>query len=230
MNALSDHLSSLISEISDFSKIQTSDFQLNLELFDVTAFLQSIQCIAEIKSKAKGVNLTLHIAHDTPAIIRGDMLRVRQICINLLDNAVKFTPTGGRVRFIVSKESTNDTALQHQDNQFMLCIIVSDTGIGMSVDEVANIFKSFTQADMSTTRHYGGAGLGLSICYNLTRFMNGRINVKSEKGQGTTFIVRIQVASPHEPSVTEQSSPDCLSSEQFIKDTLMHFKEKKYVQ
>jgi signal transduction histidine kinase len=219
MHALSDHLSSLISEIADFSKIKNGKVSFGHHVFDLKGCLLSIHRISEIKSKLKGVKLTLEADGALPSYVMGDMSRIRQICINILDNAIKFTPCGGHVRFKVTEDTSGvkggdtrkepECAQGENDNSNLcLCFTITDNGIGISSHELPHIFNSFTQAEMSSTRSHGGTGLGLSICHNLALLMNGTIDVESEKGKGTTFYVRIHVRRVADPM--EVNSHSCL--------------------
>jgi CheY-like chemotaxis protein/anti-sigma regulatory factor (Ser/Thr protein kinase) len=137
-----------------------------------------------LKTEEKGIALDVSVADDVPDIIESDPLRLAQICINLCSNAVKFTESGG-VSLHVSLKS-------REDNDLLLLFAVKDTGIGMTVEQQGRIFDSFTQADGSTTRKYGGTGLGLTISKSLVRMMGGEIWVESEAGKGSTFLFTIR--------------------------------------
>jgi signal transduction histidine kinase len=127
--------------------------------------------------------MTTEIAPDVPDTLTGDPLRLKQILFNLLGNAIKFTDDGG-LRIGVSISERHDDIVQ-------LKIGVTDSGIGISPDVLENIFEPFVQADGSTTRKYGGSGLGLSICTRLTELMGGRIWAESTEGMGSTFYIQI---------------------------------------
>src|SRR5262249_5457787 len=144
---------------------------------------------------AKGVDLVCVIDPTLPERLRGDPVRLRQVVTNLLGNAVKFTEHGEiGIRLTVASRSRTACALR---------IAVTDTGIGIPADRRAAIFESFTQADMSTTRRFGGTGLGLTITRHLVELMGGRIGVESGVGEGSTFWVELSLeiaAAPAEPT------------------------------
>jgi signal transduction histidine kinase len=129
--------------------------------------------------RQKGLYLNCHICDDVPNALLGDPLRLRQVLLNLLDNAVKFTSTGG-ITLSISQEGDVGT-------KTILHFAVKDSGIGIPADKQRTIFEAFSQADTSSTRRYGGTGLGLTISYQLALMMEGRLWVDSEPGQGSTF-------------------------------------------
>ena len=149
--------------------------------FDLRHTLDDVLYSVAPRAHEKGLELACHVSADVPAALGGDPTRVRQIILNLVGNAIKFTETG-EVVVRVEREAS-------QDARVMLHFVVSDTGIGIPVDKHAAIFESFTQADASTTRRFGGTGLGLTICARLTTLMGGRIWVESEPGRGSQFHV-----------------------------------------
>ncbi|WP_437206439.1 response regulator [Planctomicrobium sp. SH664] len=174
-----ESLMGIINDILDFSKIESGRFELDDYPIEVREWLgDSIKPLA-IRAHAKQLELACHIAPDIPRFIRGDGLRLRQIVVNLLGNAIKFTPAG---------EVLLDVRLQSiEDSRLVLHFRVSDTGIGISPDQQERVFEAFEQADMSTTRNYGGTGLGLAISSRLVKLMGGQIWVESELGAGSTF-------------------------------------------
>ncbi len=139
-----------------------------------------------LSAHEKGLELTYHIASEVPASVAGDPAQVRQLLINLVGNAIKFTGAGD-----VSVKLTVDSTA---GDELMLHYEVIDTGIGIPKDKQGMIFDSFVQADGSNTRQYGGTGLGLAICSKLVQLMNGQIWVESEPGLGSTFHFTVRVA------------------------------------
>ncbi|HEY0845128.1 MAG TPA: EAL domain-containing protein [Noviherbaspirillum sp.] len=167
----------LINDILDFSKMEAGKLELDEIDFDLRTLIEEVIELLAKQAQQKGLGIGYLIAPDVPERIHGDSLRLRQVLLNLIGNAVKFTERGE----IAVRVSCEDGA------EFGLRFDVSDTGIGMSEDAVKHIFESFAQADRSTTRKYGGTGLGLSICKQLVALMKGDIGVVSEPGKGSTF-------------------------------------------
>jgi PAS domain S-box-containing protein len=181
----SENLLALINDILDFSKIEAGELKIESRPFDlhdtVTSCMKTIKVLLE--DKDKGLELRCTIASDVPQAVTGDALRLRQILLNLLSNAVKFTEKGS-VDLSVDRLKTDDDSLRLQFN-------VRDTGIGIAFDKQEHIFCKFAQEDSSTTRKYGGSGLGLTICWKLCELMGGIINVVSSPDEGSTFIVTL---------------------------------------
>ncbi len=168
----------VINDVLDFSKIEAGQMELSVEDFDLHLSVEETVGFLAEQTQAKGIELLCHITPDVPRTARGDVMRLRQILINLLGNAVKFT-TDGEIVVRVSLLSGQEGSLCRFE--------VSDTGIGIPVHAREKIFDSFSQADASTTRKFGGTGLGLSIARQLVRMMGGEIGVDSEVGVGSTF-------------------------------------------
>jgi len=176
----SESLMVVINDILDFSKIEAGKFELEVCPFDLRKTAIDAIRTLEARAKQKGLMLNSYLADDLPKMLLGDAARLRQVLLNLLGNAVKFTDQGS-VKLTVS--------ISHQDaSQVLLHFMVSDTGIGIAADKLEHIFEAFSQADNSVTRQYGGTGLGLAICSKLVDMMQGEIRVKSELGQGSQFI------------------------------------------
>jgi len=174
-----DALLHIINDILDFSKIEAKKLDLEKLNFELREDLSDCMEILSFRAQAKGLELACHIQNDVPDYLIGDPGRLRQIIVNLVGNAIKFTEVG-EVVVRVSTESRDD---DHVGLQFS----VSDTGIGIPAEKQASIFESFEQADTSTTREYGGTGLGLAISRQLVELMDGEIGIDSEAGKGTTF-------------------------------------------
>ncbi|WP_222538722.1 response regulator [Pedobacter polysacchareus] len=175
-----ESLINVINDILDFSKIESGNMELVSEDFNLRKCIEDVLDIFAIKSAELQLDLIYHIDEEVPSQIVGDQLRLRQVLINLVGNAMKFTEQG-EVFVTVSMGSIL------QNGQFELKFVVRDTGIGIAADKLGNLFNSFTQVDSSTTRKYGGTGLGLAISEKLVKLMGGEINVESELDQGSTF-------------------------------------------
>ncbi len=177
----------IIDDILDFSKIESGKLALDNTLFSPEKNLEDVSLLLDRMALEKNVELSLHIDSALPERIIGDELRLRQILINLVNNAIKFSANAqpyGKVRISIKPQTqTHDT--------LTIAFIISDNGIGMSEKTLAQLFTPFMQADASTTRHYGGTGLGLTITRHLVELMGGEIEVRSREGSGTTFTVRI---------------------------------------
>jgi len=179
----SKHLLLLINDVLDMSKIESSKMALQNEPFDIFEIINGFVSTVYARTKEKGIVFSETMegfGEDTVFI--GDSLRLNQILLNLSSNAVKFTAPGGKICLKVSLHRNGDTT-------DVLRFILSDTGIGMTKDAVERIFKPFEQADASIAKRFGGTGLGMSITRNLVTLMGGQIQVESEPGVGTTFIV-----------------------------------------
>jgi len=180
-----DALLELINDILDFSKIEAGKLELDPVPFDLRDSLGDTLKTLAIRAHQKGLELAAHIAPDVPDMVVADSVRIRQVLINLVGNAIKFTEHG-EVVVRVAKKSESDDLLYLQFS-------VTDTGIGIPADKQVKIFEAFSQADGSTTRKYGGTGLGLSISTQIVRLMSGSIWVESSEGKGSTFHFTAQV-------------------------------------
>ena len=169
----------ILNDILDFSKIEAGKLNIESIEFPLTSTLTETLTPIRARAEKKGLTLLCQLAPDLPAIVRGDPGRIRQILTNLCDNAIKFT-TQGSVTIEVHCLPVNDEEIDIHWR-------VRDTGIGIPIDKQQGIFEAFTQADTSTTRQFGGTGLGLTICARLVELMGGHIDVDSEPGRGSTF-------------------------------------------
>ena len=169
----------LLDDILDFSKIEAGKLELEIVSFSLAEVLERTSSIIGVKSNEKGLKFLLHVPAFIPNYLRGDPLRLEQVFLNLTSNAVKFTSKGEvSVTVELVAESEQDAVLR---------FIVSDTGIGMSPEQIDQLFQPFHQADLSITRKYGGTGLGLAICKRLIEMMGSEIQVQSTLGQGSIF-------------------------------------------
>lgn len=175
-------LLTIINDILDFSKIEAGQMELDNAPFHLRDSIEDITTLLSTKVVETGIDLLLRVQPDLPTTFLGDVGRIRQILTNIVGNAVKFTHTG-HVLIDVSGEVENETA--------NLLIKVVDTGIGIPAEKLNHVFDKFSQADGSTTRQYGGTGLGLPISQNLTELMGGDISVNSALGEGSTFTISI---------------------------------------
>jgi two-component system sensor histidine kinase/response regulator len=176
-----DSLLSVINDILDFSKIEAGKLRLEAVPFNLADCLRQVEKLMGPRAAAKGVQLLTDISAGVPRQLIGDPGRVRQVALNLVGNAIKFTDAG-RITFqVVAAREDSPTS------RCTLRFSVTDTGIGIPADKLTAIFEAFTQADGSTTRRYGGTGLGLSISRRLVEMMGGRIWAMSEPGKGSTF-------------------------------------------
>jgi signal transduction histidine kinase/DNA-binding response OmpR family regulator len=174
-----DSLLAVINDILDFSKIEAGKLDLDVIDFDLLSMVDETTRAQAVRAHQKGLELIYHMEPDVPSHVRGDPARVRQVLVNLLSNAVKFTEKG-EVVVQVRRVPAEGPLLQLQFG-------VSDTGIGIPPEKHTSIFESFTQADNSTTRKFGGTGLGLTIASQLVHLMGGRIWVDSQAGEGSSF-------------------------------------------
>ena len=182
-----DALLTIINDILDFSKIEAGRLELDLQPFDLRRCIEDAVDLVAASAQSRGLDLTYHLDPGVPYVLVSDITRLRQILVNLLNNAVKFT-AAGEVAVNVALAAPIDAG--HLTIQFS----VEDTGIGIPADRIDRLFQPFTQVDASTTRRYGGTGLGLAICRRLTELLGGRIWVESESGKGTRFLFTIQAA------------------------------------
>ncbi|MBN1905740.1 MAG: response regulator [Deltaproteobacteria bacterium] len=172
-------LLSLIDDILDFSKIEAGMLEIEIIDFDLRALMEDTVEMISLKAQEKGLELTSFISPEVPLFLKGDPGRLRQILVNLMGNAVKFTHQG--------EVSVQVTIADKRDNRASLNFSISDTGIGIPRSRIGILFSAFTQIDGSTTRKYGGTGLGLAISKQLVELMGGKIGVESEEGLGSTF-------------------------------------------
>lgn len=179
-----DSLMTVINDVLDFSKIEAGKIELVYQPMRLQNLVDDVLAMLSIRIKEKGLSTRIEIDADIPDVLVGDLSRLRQILLNLMGNAVKFTHSG-HVRLSVRRFPKG--ALAEPGKAFNLRFEVEDTGIGIPADQLEAIFHPFTQADAFTTRRYGGTGLGLTISQKLVHLMDGVMGVRSELGQGSTF-------------------------------------------
>ena len=191
IRAGSDTLLTSINDILDFSKIEAGRLELETQSFNLEGCVEDALDILAPQASAKNLELYYAPAENLPDWVRGDPTRLRQVLVNLLSNAVKFTDQG---EVIVRSEVESE-----QDEEIKLHFSVADTGIGIPVRQLDRVFETFTQADASIARRYGGTGLGLTISSRLVHIMGGRIWAESQEGKGSTFHFIIQVEKASQP-------------------------------
>ncbi len=205
INSAGKHLLALISDILDLSKIEAGRMDLYLETFDIASMVQEVVTTIQPLIEKNNNVLQVHCA-DELGLMYADLTKVRQIVFNLLSNASKFTEKG-TITLTVEKETTNSRGAEEQGGRGetitpaplpprtpAIIFRVSDTGIGMTPEQIDNLFQEFTQADASTTRKYGGTGLGLAISRRFCQMMDGEIRASSELGKGSTFTVCLPIS------------------------------------
>jgi CheY-like chemotaxis protein/anti-sigma regulatory factor (Ser/Thr protein kinase) len=193
----------ILNDVLDFSKIEAGRMELAPQPFLLREVLESLANVMTQPADARGISLAIGADDDVPAVLVGDAMRLQQILINLVGNAVKFTERGG-----VSVRVARDA------DRARLRFVVRDTGIGMDLEQQSRLFSAFNQADASTTRRFGGTGLGLTICRRLAELMGGDISVRSTPGAGSEFVVMLpfgfaeeEAPAEHPPLQTAAASP-----------------------
>lgn len=179
-----EHLLSLINDILDMSRIESGRMVLKNEEFSFSKLIEYINTMFSSQCSEKGLDYHCHINGHVDDFYIGDNMKLRQVLINILGNAVKFTPAGGNI-------SLNIERTAQFDGRSTIRFVIKDSGIGMSREFLPHIFDTFTQEDSSSSNKYGSSGLGLAITKSIVEMMNGNINVESEKGKGSTFIVTV---------------------------------------
>ncbi|MFA6628218.1 MAG: PAS domain S-box protein [Sulfuricurvum sp.] len=207
----------IINDILDYSKIEANKLELELKHVNLEDILSQLRILFNQSAVAKGVELYFYLHNDVPSIIIGDELRLDQVLSNLLSNTLKFTHEGTVTLDISLKEKRQKNALI----EFSL----KDTGIGLSAEEKGKIFKPFSQADTSTTRKYGGTGLGLVISQKLLQAMGGELQIDSTKGEGSTFRFELEVEvvswEPEHPLIRQQAYRTLIVDDQEISQIIL---------
>lgn len=193
----SDYLLSLINDILDMSRIESGKIELYEQTFDLRDFADRLRIMFAQKAEETGLDFSVRTQICAPCV-RGDKLRISQVAVNIVSNALKFTPKGGSVQVEIRQKELGERRCSLQ-------ILVSDTGIGMTKEFQERIFEPFEQANSSTSHQFGGTGLGLAISHNLIKLMGGEILIDSEVGRGTTFTIclELDIAQEQEEQHTE---------------------------
>ncbi|MGS5087413.1 ATP-binding protein [Hydrogenophaga sp. A37] len=194
----SEQLLSVVDDILDFSKIESGKLALEHRPLDLRGAIANVCDIVRVRSQEKGLSIKVHIAPDVPPAMTGDITRLRQVLLNLLANAIKFTDRG---------EVTLRVWVEKKGDPMVLGFSVSDTGVGISANRLGDLFQPFSQGDTSTARVYGGTGLGLMICRHLVELMGGEIMVSSQVGVGSTFRFTIRAAAAQARDVEPLKAP-----------------------
>lgn len=191
INSSANVLLGIINDILDFSRIEAGGIELEKAPFRIESVLETVASVSALRAEEKGLELTYNVASDVPSQLYGDSLRLGQVLTNLVSNAIKFTESGDVEVSIRRIGPANGEHCQ-------LAFSVRDTGIGLSPEQIAGLFRPFAQAQSDTARIYGGTGLGLAISHRLITLMNGRITVTSTPGQGSTFSFTADFSTPPE--------------------------------
>lgn len=205
----------IINDILDLAKIEAGKLTIAAAPFDLSAAIQDVAKLFAPKAREKGLDLWVHYSPDAPRWVIGDAARIRQVVMNLLGNALKFTDKGS-VGVQVTKEAASLAGEFGRASSSggaappvaHIRITVSDTGVGIAAEKLGHIFEKFSQADETTTRRYGGTGLGLAICRQLVELMGGQIGVNSRVGEGSTFWVVLPLPLAQAPSAAQLQGSD----------------------
>jgi signal transduction histidine kinase/CheY-like chemotaxis protein/HPt (histidine-containing phosphotransfer) domain-containing protein len=215
MRVSSDQLLSVINDILDFSKIESGKLDLESEPLSIQSTVEEACDMGGPRAREKGLELLVDMADDVPAWVRGDVTRLRQILLNFLGNAIKFTDKGQILITAHLRENFNAARVIDGRAQpgALVEFRVKDSGIGIPQERQSALFQSFTQVDASTTRKYGGTGLGLAICKRLAEMMGGQVGLESEAGQGSTFWFTARMNFSDAPDQSETSILELASLE-----------------
>ncbi|TVQ08892.1 MAG: response regulator [Leptolyngbya sp. DLM2.Bin27] len=198
----SDALLTIINDILDFSKIESGKLDLETQPFNLRTCLEEALDLVAAKAAEKGLELAYLLPADVPLHLMGDVSRLRQVVVNLVNNAIKFTPAGEVIITIAALPMALGSAPEVE-----IQVAVRDTGIGIPADRLDRLFKPFSQVDTSTTRHYGGTGLGLAISKRLCELMGGNLWVESTEGQGSTFFFTLRAQVNPQPPLPATINP-----------------------
>jgi signal transduction histidine kinase/ActR/RegA family two-component response regulator len=187
-------LMTILNDILDLSKIEAGKLELEVAPFDIRKLASQIRLVWSETARLKGLDLVLEVDPATPEWLSGDAARVRQVLMNLVSNALKFTEVG-------------QIAVRVGPRDGRILLTVTDTGLGMSEEQIGRLFTPFAQGDRSTARRFGGTGLGLAICRQLAEMMDGEVSVESAPGEGSTFAVRLALAAAEAPRAEAEEGP-----------------------
>ena len=206
-----DNLLTIINDILDFSKIESGRFSLDIQPFNLRNCIEESFDLLSTYALSKGIELAYSMTADVPDYILGDMTRLRQILVNLLNNAIKFTHSGNVSLRVSRQQGTSikrfNPAINSLDSTFQLLFAVKDTGIGIPKERYDRLFQPFSQVDSSTTRQYGGTGLGLAISRHLAQIMGGDIFCESKLGVGSTFSFTIATSVTNNSALPQRWEP-----------------------
>ena len=212
-------LLALLNDILDFSKIEAGKLELESVRFNLRETIEKACELLAFEAQSKGLEIICNLPSHLPEFVKGDSTRLRQVLINLVTNAVKFTEKGKVVIKVLVLDQTNEKVHLQFD--------ISDTGIGISEKNLKRLFRSFSQADSSTTRKFGGTGLGLNISKQLIELMNGNISVTSSEGRGSVFSFQVELKDPEQSSPATGTSQDSLvvviASDPDLRETLTNY-------
>jgi signal transduction histidine kinase/DNA-binding response OmpR family regulator/HPt (histidine-containing phosphotransfer) domain-containing protein len=215
MRVSSDQLLSVINDVLDYSKIESGKLDMESEPLSIQATVEEACDIGAPRAREKGLEVLVDVGEEVPGWVRGDVTRLRQVLLNFVNNAIKFT---GKGQIVVSAHLKEDFD-EHRvidgipTTGALIEFRVKDTGIGIPTERQSALFQSFTQVDASTTRKYGGTGLGLAICKRLATMMGGQVGLESEAGQGSTFWFTARLDFSDPPDVSESSLLELASLE-----------------
>ncbi len=203
INSSSENLLNIVNDILDFSKIESGKMEIEHTTFSIYNIINNVKANLEVSAQSKGIEFNTKIAKNVPEFVIGDPLRLTQIIFNIAGNAVKFTKQGS------VSISLDSFSVEEDSEKLGICLAIKDTGVGISEEKLGNIFTEFSQADLTTTRMFGGTGLGLTISKSLAQMMGGDIRVESVLGEGSTFICTLVFDYAHNaPIESEQKSLD----------------------
>lgn len=198
INTSADHLLNIINDLLDLSKVEAGQMKLNLHPFTIASVVESVQVVVQPTVEQNQNNLTIHLAEDI-STMHADEAKVRQILLNILHNAAKFTEDG----------QISLDVRHNPEEPSQILFTIQDSGIGMTQEQVDQLFQPFFQADVSTTRRYGGTGLGVAISYHLCKLMQGDVTVKSRLGNGSSFTICLPtvVQEANSAQIAERTNP-----------------------
>ncbi|MCQ2789801.1 MAG: ATP-binding protein [bacterium] len=208
----SEILLSILNDILDLSKAEAGKMVLENIDFDLPETIKNVSTLASANARKKGLNIVVDVDSKIPAVLIGDSSKLKQVLNNLVNNAIKFTPEGN----ITIKVKQ----LNKKDDKVRLQFIVQDTGIGISKENLSKVFESFTQADSSTTRKFGGTGLGLTICKSIVELMGGEIKVESKLNKGSTFKFDIEFEISDKKELKKETTDFKISKDLFENSNL----------
>lgn len=221
VNQSAENLLEILNDILDFSKIESGMLTLESINFQLEVVLDNFKSLIDHKAEEKSIKLVYKIAPNVPSVLIGDSLRLSQILINLGNNAVKFSNLGDIITITINVD-------EESDGEVVLKFSVHDTGIGMTQEQQKKLFLSFSQADTSTTRKYGGSGLGLVISKKLTEMMGGKIWVVSEEGVGSTFYFDVRLKKQKDqPSICKTNNDQVQKEKDTFAENVLKVREAK---